>query len=84
MNSRRRRQMRIWPSRAQQWIKPETAGQQAIGDRGAERPPLIEGRRAYGALRRALGRGKPMSAPARMLRYYVNRAVESGVGEPEP
>ena len=26
--------MLIWPSLAGQWIKPETAGQQAIGDRG--------------------------------------------------
>jgi hypothetical protein len=33
MNSRRRRQMLIWTSRASQWTKPETAGQQAIGDR---------------------------------------------------
>jgi hypothetical protein len=34
MNSRRRRQMRIWPSRASQWIKPKGAGQQAIDARG--------------------------------------------------
>jgi hypothetical protein len=33
MNSRRRRQMLIWPSLASQWIKQEGAGQQAIGDR---------------------------------------------------
>ena len=31
--------MLIWPSRASQWIKPEGAGQQAIGDRG----PRVEG-----------------------------------------
>jgi hypothetical protein len=34
MKSRRRRQMLIWPSRASQWIKPEGAGQQAIGAPG--------------------------------------------------
>jgi hypothetical protein len=34
MNSRRRRQVLIWPSRASQWIKPEGAGQHAIADRG--------------------------------------------------
>jgi hypothetical protein len=34
MKSRRRRQMLLWPSLASQWIKPEGAGQQAIGDRG--------------------------------------------------
>jgi hypothetical protein len=43
MNSRRRKQMLIGPSRASQWIKPEGAGQQAIGDRGADRPSRVEG-----------------------------------------
>ena len=37
MNSRRRGQILIWPSRASQWIKPETAGQPASGRPGADR-----------------------------------------------
>jgi hypothetical protein len=51
MNSRRRRQMLIWPSLASQWTKPEGAGQQAIRDRGG---PRITSRRHRGGPRKPI------------------------------
>jgi hypothetical protein len=47
MNSRRRRQMLIWPLRASQWTKPETARQPASWRPGG-RPTSARRRRRGG------------------------------------
>ena len=57
MKSRRRRKMLIWPSLAGQWIKPEGAGRQAIGQAIGDRGPTDPARR----MGPALGQRRPLA-----------------------
>jgi hypothetical protein len=82
MNSRCKRQMLIWPSGASQWIKPETVGQQEIGDRGRTDPARRMGP--------ALGQRRPLARSVRPGRDQAipgsRRALElpAGLAETTP